>query len=460
MSSPNPVPYQRPYRPHSVFGPLILISIGVLILLRNMGVISMHSFGWWFAHYWPALLIVWGVVKLIEYMWARQKGYSTPRLGGGSIVFLVFFILIGLLATSSLGWDWPGLRNEIGDDSDFDFGNMWGSSYDFTDSFEAPMSSPQQIRVLARHGDIKVKASQDGKAHVLVEKNLRSESQSGANRQNESSHPKFEQQGKIWVLDLTGNNFARGRFNLDLELPPGADLSATTHYGNVSVEDRPGNVDLSTDHGDLTVEQVKGNVTVNARRGSVTTKDVSGNVAINGGGDITASDIGGTLTMTGSYPGGLRMSHIAKRVHFSTSRTDLQFERLDGELTMEMDTLHANTITGPLKLDTRSKSVHLEDLTGDVHIDDKNASIEVKAKAPLGNMDLTSLHGEIDLSLPPNASFQLDAQSVGGEIQGSDFKVNVDNNSRVASATGTFGKGGPMIRLRADHGTIQIKKNE
>src|SRR5260370_18380724 len=164
------------------------------------------------------------------------------------------------------------------------------------------MSSPQQIRVLARHGDIKVKASQDGKAHVLVEKNLRSESQSGANRQNESSHPKFEQQGKIWVLDLTGNNFARGRFNLDLELPPGADLSATTHYGNVSVEDRPGNVDLSTDHGDLTAEQVKGNVTVNARRGSVPTKDLNGTAALNARGDIIASHFGRTRATTPTPP--------------------------------------------------------------------------------------------------------------------------------------------------------------
>ena len=154
------------------------------------------------------------------------------------------------------------------------------------------------------------------------------------------------------------------------------------------------------------------------------------------------------------------MAHIAKQVHFSTPRTDLQLARLDGELTMEMDSLHANTITGPFRLETSSKSVHLEDLSGDVHINDKNAPIELQAKSPLGNMDVATLRGEIDLSLPPNASFQLDAQSVGGEIQSPDFKVNVDNSGRSATATGTFGKGGPTIRLRADHGTIQIKKNE
>jgi DUF4097 and DUF4098 domain-containing protein YvlB len=164
--------------------------------------------------------------------------------------------------------------------------------------------------------------------------------------------------------------------------------------------------------------------------------------------------------MTGGYPGQLQMARIAKQVHFSTSRTDLQLARLDGELSMELDNLRANAVGGPLKLDTRNKSVHLEDFAGDIHIDDKNAPIELKAKAPLGNMDLATVRGEIDLSLPAKAAFQLDAQSVGGEIQSPDFNVTLDNSGHTATASGTFGKGGPLIRLRADHGTIQIRKSE
>ena len=38
-------------------------------------------------HYWPLLLIVWGVAKLLEHVWARQHGEPTPRLGAGGIVF-------------------------------------------------------------------------------------------------------------------------------------------------------------------------------------------------------------------------------------------------------------------------------------------------------------------------------------------------------------------------------------
>jgi DUF4097 and DUF4098 domain-containing protein YvlB len=128
---------------------------------------------------------------------------------------------------------------------------------------------------------------------------------------------------------------------------------------------------------------------------------------------------------------------------------------------MEPDSLTATTITGPFKLDTRSKggskSVRLEDVSGDVHIDNRNGSVEVRPKGPLGNIDVNNIHGEIDLNLPANAGFQLDAESIGGEIQ-SDFNVNADNRSNNATAKGTVGKGGPVVHLKADHGTIQIRK--
>jgi DUF4097 and DUF4098 domain-containing protein YvlB len=78
-------------------------------------------------------------------------------------------------------------------------------------------------------------------------------------------------------------------------------------------------------------------------------------------------------------------------------------------------------------------------------------------KGPLGNIDVNNVRGEIDLTMPANAGFQLDAQSIAGEIQ-SDFNVSVDNSGNNATAHGTVGKGGPAVRLKADHGTIQLRK--
>jgi DUF4097 and DUF4098 domain-containing protein YvlB len=126
-------------------------------------------------------------------------------------------------------------------------------------------------------------------------------------------------------------------------------------------------------------------------------------------------------------------------------------------MTMEIDDLRANDVAGPFRITTKSKSIHLDQVSGDVQINNRNASVEVIPKLPLGSVDITNFHGEIDLTLPPRAAFQLDAESLGGEVQ-TDFGVSVENARNTSVAKGTVGKGGPEVRLKADHGTIQIRK--
>jgi hypothetical protein len=458
MSTPNPVPAYRPERPRSIFGPIMLVAIGVVLLLCTTGVLSAHSFFWWFARYWPAVLIFWGVAKLGEYLWAKEKGYAPPRLGAGSIVFLIFFILFGTVLTKASGVNWSGIRSEIASDSGWDGFDWMGSSYDFNYDSAQPLQGATQIKVLLDRGNVNVTPSTDNQAHLVLHKSLHGDSQSSADRLNQSTQPKFQQQGTLWVMDLTGGDYQRGRFNLDLQLPASAALAITTRAGNVSVSGRRGSLEASSDHGDVSADQITGDLSVRLKHGDLTAKNVSGNVTVDGTvSDSNISDVGGTLTLNGTYWGDMRLARIAKPVHFKSSRTDLQFAKLDGEFNMQPDELRANGIGGPFKLNTRSKSVHLEDVSGDVHIDNSNGSVEMSAKAPLGNIDVSNVHGEVDLTVPANVGFQLDAQSIGGEIQ-SDFSVSVDNSGNNATARGTVGKGGPAVRLKADHGTIQLRK--
>src|SRR5262249_17328077 len=178
------------------------------------GRISLHSFWLGFAHYWPVILIIWGVAKLAEYIWAKQKGYAPPRLGAGSIVFLVFFILFGITATRLAGVDWHNLRGVIGDGEigGFDF----GPTYDFTANFAAPVPDATQFKIVANRADVHITPSEDNQAHFIVHKTLHSDSETAANRMNEATRPKFQQQGTLWVLDMTGGDYDNGRFNVDL----------------------------------------------------------------------------------------------------------------------------------------------------------------------------------------------------------------------------------------------------
>src|ERR1041385_5402195 len=456
MSSPTQTPYYSP-RPRSIVGPLVLITIGVLFLLRTTGVVSFAAFRGWMVHYWPLLLIVWGVAKLLEHIGARQRGEPTPRLGPGAIVLLVFFVLIGMGVTSTADWNWRGLGDAMG--ADPDWGNWFGQRYDFTDNFPQPLAGASEIKALTARGDINVTASNDDQVHAVVRKSVRSDSQNNANRLNESTRPKFIQQGNVWLLDLTSGDFEKARFDLDLQLPKQVTLSLATRRGNLSVSEPVGNVDLSTDRGDLSADNIKGTASLHIRHGSVNIKQITGNVQVDGEvEDGNVADVSGTLDFNAGYNGNVELSHIGQRLHFKSVRTDLQLTKLDGEISMGHGDLRASSLSGPVKLTTRSNEVHFEDVSGEVEVENRNGVVAIKPKAPLGNIDISNAHGGIELDMPPSAGFRLDAQSTNGNIDVNDFGVNVDNQRHDVTARATIGKGGPDIRLRTDRGSIQIRK--
>jgi Putative adhesin/Domain of unknown function (DUF5668) len=455
MSTPNQVPYYRP-RPRSIFGPLVLITIGILFLLHTMGVISSHSFRAWMAHYWPLLLIFWGVAKLAEHMWARHRGEPTPRLGAGGIVFLIFFIMIGMGASETANWNLHGMPDEFGIDPDW--GNWMDNRYEFNDTFAQPMEGATTIKVLSAQGDINVTVSEDNQIHTVLHKVVRSDSQESANRLNESTRPKFTQQGSLWLMDLTSGDFENTRFDLDLQVPRQIAVSMATRRGNLTVTQRDGNVELTTDRGNLTAEGVKGTTLLHVHNGSVNVKDVTGNVQVDGEvEDGTIADVTGTLDFNAGYSS-VDLSHITQQVRLKSVRTDLQLAKLDGELSMGHGDIRADSIVGPVKLNTHSNEVHLENVSGEIEVENRNGLVELQPKAPLGNITINNVRGGIQLDLPQNANFRLDAQSSNGNIDVTDFSLNVDNRSQDATARGSVGKGGPDIHLRSDRGTIQIRK--
>src|SRR5579872_6219907 len=105
MASPTvpPVPPIRPLRPmrRSLSGPIVLILIGVFFLLGTMHVLNPKMLWLAFAHYWPLLLILWGIIKLIEYYVALHGGYEARGIGAGGILFIIFLLIAGLSASAA-----------------------------------------------------------------------------------------------------------------------------------------------------------------------------------------------------------------------------------------------------------------------------------------------------------------------------------------------------------------------
>src|SRR5438067_11242445 len=101
-------------RPRRVFtGRVVLIALGVIFLLGNMHVITWRSLGEWFARYWPVLIIVWGVIKLLEYYQAQREATRTSGIGVGGVFILLFLLLAGLFAYNAYHVDWCALCDGV-----------------------------------------------------------------------------------------------------------------------------------------------------------------------------------------------------------------------------------------------------------------------------------------------------------------------------------------------------------
>src|SRR5256885_12065651 len=107
-----PPPYRR--RRRSMAGPIVLIFIGFLFLLGNLHVIEIHHLFFGFAHFWPVLLILWGLVKVFEHYQAQKEGYESPGIGAGGVVFLIFLVIIGGIASVAFKADWSNVGFAMG----------------------------------------------------------------------------------------------------------------------------------------------------------------------------------------------------------------------------------------------------------------------------------------------------------------------------------------------------------
>src|SRR5690242_14339891 len=96
VQTPPPQVPVPPRRQRSFAGPVVLIILGIVFLFGNLGYVSWGHLNRLFAHYWPVLLILWGVIKLVEYQQAQRSGTRSAGIGAGGVFLLIMLIGLGL----------------------------------------------------------------------------------------------------------------------------------------------------------------------------------------------------------------------------------------------------------------------------------------------------------------------------------------------------------------------------
>jgi len=461
---PNPVPAPPPLSPlrprrRSFAGPVVLIILGILFLLVTMHQLALQRLWTLFAHYWPLLLILWGVIKLIEHQQAQRDGLQPRGIGAGGIFLVICIVVCGLIATQASRFNWGEIRDNMGID-DSDISDIFGDKYNFDDHLEQDVpATATSLRVNDDQGAVRVSIANDNKITVVVRKRVNADNQNDADKYNHQTKPEITLAGNVIVLDAktqAANHPVQS--DLDIAIPRKMDLHITSRRGEVSVTGRDGEVEVANQHGEVSVEDVHGNLKLHLEKSSAKVEQITGDVHIDGRlNEVSVMDVKGSAQLDGDFQESVKLARITKNVSFKSSRTDMEFSRIDGELNLDSDDLHADKITGPIRLTTRSKQIRLEDVSGDVRLQNDNGGVEVSMRS-LGNVQIDSRNGDVQLSVPDKAGFRLDARTRDGEIQ-SDFpELKIENGDHEATGTGSVGSGASHIVINNEHDGIQIRK--
>jgi len=457
MASPVTTPPRR--RRRSITGPFVLILLGVVFLLGTSHIISLSRLGYLFGHYWPAILIVWGVLKLIEHQQAERDGVPSAGVGAGGIVLIIAIVFFGLIATQASRVNWGELRDQMGmDDEDFD--NMIGSHYNFDDHLEQNFPAGAALKVIDAHGAVSVHASDDNKIAVVVRKRVGADNQTDADKYNSETKPTITTIGGLVTVDakVDGAGDHQIATDLDISLPRKAAVTIASRHGDVTITGRDGDIDIAAQHGDTAVEEVTGDVKINVDKGSARLEQIAGDVHVGGRlSETSITDVKGTAQLEGEFEESVKLSHIAKTLTFKSSRTDLEMSRLDGDLDLDSGELHASEIAGPVRLITRSKDIRLDQVSGDAKVENSNGGIQLSVRSA-GNIQLQNRTGDIELNLPDRMGFRLDAHAREGDIESDFSELKIDNGDHQDSATGTVGNGAAHVVISNEKGNIAIRR--
>jgi DUF4097 and DUF4098 domain-containing protein YvlB len=444
----------------SIVAPLLLIGIGALFLARNLyPELPLVDY---LAKYWPYILIIWGVLRLAEILiWAAvSKPLPARGMSGGEWVLVFFLCLFGATLHTVRGFStwWPRSGITMGGL------DMFGESFEYPLSGEKACSKTPRVVIESFRGNARITGGDTDSVKVTGRKTIRSLDQSGADRANQDSP--FELAGDANQLvvrtnqdHVSGNT--RASAELEIAVPRGATIEAHGRRGDFDITDIAGNIEISSDNAGVRLQNIGGDVRIDLRRSDIVRAiSVKGELELKGrGSDVELQGVEGPVTITGTYNGVLQFRNLAKPLRFHGQQTELNIEKLPGQVRMALGDLTASNLVGPVHLSTRSRDVQLSDFTNSLEVSLERGDIELRpGKLPLAKMDVHTRSGDIELSLPPGAKFDLTASTGRGDVT-NDFgpPLKVETDHRGATLRGSMG-GGPTVNLQTERGQLIVRK--
>src|SRR5208282_5949034 len=443
-------------RRSSIFTGLLLILLGTIFLLDRFN--PLLGIGHLIRLFWPVLIILWGVAKLIDHLAARRGGQPSPSfLSGGEAALM---ILLAFVLTAFVLRDWIHERYP---DLDFEI----GLSLPYSQSRQlAPETIPAGAHVMIEtaRGKIAVHAGGGSDIRVGVNESASASSETAADERMKNAEVVIEHTGDGYSIHPLRQRDVRGAVtvDLDIELPKTASVEVNTGHGDIQISGVAGSVIARTAGGDIEIHDAGSDVTADLQKGDAKIAGVAGNLKLTGRGkDVDLSNIAGDATVEGAFVGDIRASSVAKTIRSTSPWADVTITHLTGRLEADSGDIEISDAGGPLKLITHNKDIDVKNVSGRIEIVNTHGDVKVSYSAsPRDDLTITNDSGDADVAMPAASSFAVSAVSKSGEVE-SDFEnasLKISNEGDHGQISGKFGAAGPTITITTTYGTIHLRK--
>jgi len=227
------------------------------------------------------------------------------------------------------------------------------------------------------------------------------------------------------------------------------------------------------------------------------TEEKTFSLKLNDGGQLSVSNINGSITVTGGSGDGVEIVAIKSaenqetldgiKIEISntpdsiTIETDLPnssswFKNDGGKVSYEIivpagTTLDSvRTVNGDVEIsgvsgETIAKSVNgdleLRDLASDAKLSTVNGNIDASFSRLEGEQKAMAetVNGRVTLRLPKNADVAVSADTLNGGINGRDFGLETDKGFIGSDLNGDIGNGSASLNIDTLNGSIKIRSN-
>lgn len=406
----------------SIFWGLVFVAFGSLILVRNMG----YPIPLWtvFSRYWPVLLIVWGLFKLVDSFGAGANE-KRPLFSGGDVAAIILVIMFGSLITlaANMNPDFGKLFNN----RDFDVWDLTGNNFTFTEQQVAETTPNPVIEIAGNFGDVEVMPAESNQITLNVKKTIRAANQSEADRLSSGFVYSIANTGANEGMKyrIAANSNRRFKASLSIHVPSHSIVTVENRNGSVSVRGITGNQEISNRFGDVECHGITGMVKIQNQNGSVRVDDISDSVTIaNSFGPITIANVRGELKVSGRN-NEIDIDHVEKDVD----------------------------------VESAYQNVDIRDPMGAVSVRSRNGEVSIRLlKPPTRNVSVSSAYGSVNIDIPAGSAFMADVSNRYGDVESDFAELHATSRNADRSLSGQVGTGGPNIKVDSRNGQIRFRK--